>query len=292
MGVFQQFFKVLTWELVNSNNRIIVPYVISRASKSMDPDDLNDVDSKIYENCENIWEKMFYPIREYNKADLLDKTNSITALFPKNGDGLFPYPLNNFRDGYIFCNYSIYIHPLLPQIRLLYNECYNKFKWTPFLENHIKNNLKLIPNPRKTVAIFVRSPRHYSIGNEKDYIKNIIDESKVVIQNYEKLFLVTNNKIVLKEFTDVFGEKIIFLQDKNMVDTLKCDWTHVYSGNTPSIIEIDYANECIQSFTDVYLASTCDYILGGSSNMFFGALIINPRVNFKILNTLVNCNGL
>jgi hypothetical protein len=289
-GFFSNFFKVLNWELLNNNNNIIIPYFISRSIKYISLDFTNYIDRTIYENSENIWEKMFYPIREYNKIDLLDKNNIFTYDFPSNCQNMYPYPLNNIRNGYIFCEYAIYNHPLLPQIRQLYHECYNKFKWTPYLKNHIENNIKLIPNPKKTVAVFLRCTIHYN--GIKEYLKNTIDELKVIMQNYDKLFLVTMIKEVIKELTDVFGDKIILLQDKNMVDTLNHDWSGVFVDNKYTPLEIDdYAKECVQCFTDVYLASTCDYILGGSSNMFLGALIINPTVKFKILDVFNNVNG-
>lgn len=289
-GFFSNFFKVLNWELLNNNNNIIVPYFISRSIKYISVDYNNYTDTTIYENSENIWEKMFYPIREYNKIDLLDKNNIFTYTYPSNCQNMYPYPLNNIRNGYIFCEYAIYNHPLLPQIRQLYHECYNKFKWTPYLKNHIENNIKLIPNPKKTVAVFLRCTVHYS--GIKEYLKNTIDELKVIMQNYDKLFLVTMIKEVVKELTDVFGDKIILLQDKNMVETLNHDWGGVFVDNKYTPLEIDdYAKECVQCFTDVYLASTCDYILGGSSNMFLGALIINPTVKFKILDVFNNVNG-
>jgi len=289
-GFFSNFFKVLNWELLNNNNNIIIPYFISRSIKYISLDFTNYIDTTIYENNENIWEKMFYPIREYNKIDLLDKNSVFTYNFPSNCQNMYPYPLNNIRNGYIFCEYAIYNHPLLPQIRQLYHECYNKFKWTPYLKNHIENNIKLIPNPKKTVAVFLRCTIHYN--GIKEYLKNTIDELKVIMQNYDKLFLVTMIKEVVKELTDVFGDKIILLQDKNMVETLNHDWSGVFVDNKYTPLEIDdYAKECVQCFTDVYLASTCDYILGGSSNMFLGALIINPTVKFKILDVFNNVNG-
>jgi hypothetical protein len=289
-GFFSNFFKVLNWELLNNNNNIIIPYFISRSIKYISLDFTNYTDTTIYENSENIWEKMFYPIREYNKIDLLDKNNIFTYTYPSNCQHMYPYPLNNIRNGYIFCEYAIYNHPLLPQIRQLYHECYNKFKWTPYLKNHIENNIKLIPNPKKTVAVFLRCTVHYS--GIKEYLKNTIDELKVIMQNYDKLFLVTMIKEVVKELTDVFGDKIILLQDKNMVETLNHDWGGVFVDNKYTPLEIDdYEKECVQCFTDVYLASTCDYILGGSSNMFLGALIINPTVKFKILDVFNNVNG-
>jgi hypothetical protein len=287
-GFFSNFFKVLNWELVNDDNNVIVPYFITRSMKYITSDYTRYIDTKIYEDNENIWEKMFYPIRKYNNKNLLDKENKFSWDFPK-GIFNYPYPLNNFENGFICCDYSLYIHPLLPQIRLLYHECYNKFKWTPYLKNHIENNLKLIPNPTKTVAVFLRCTAKYGI---KEYLKNTIEELKVIMQNYDKLFLVTMINTVVKELTDVFGDKIIFLQDKNVVDTLNHDWGGVFVGNNYTPIEInDYTKECVQCFTDVYLASTCDYIVGGSSNMLLGALIINPTVKFKILDVFNNING-
>lgn len=298
-GFFSNFFKVLNWELVNHKNTTIVPYFITRSVKELTCIPYSNIDRHIYPERENIWELMFCPIREYKKIQLNDQKNIFTWDYPKynNWGQTFPYPLNQFKWGYIFCNYSIYVHPLLPKIREVYHNCYKKFKWTQYLNTHIENNLKIIPNPKKTVAVFIRCQGHYNNLNlDKDYqINKIIEELKVVMENYDNLFLVTIIKPYIDKIKNIFGDKVCFLSDKNISETENHDWGGVHRDAKKSLFipdkKIDYKKECVQCFTDVYLASTCDYILGGSSNMFLGALIINPTVKFKILDIFKEING-
>jgi hypothetical protein len=57
------------------------------------------------------------------------------------------------------------------------------------------------------------------------------------------------------------------------------------------VSNLDYEKEFINSFSDVFIASQCDFIIGGSSNMMLGALIINPNIKFKLFECLKNFNG-
>tara|TARA_Y100000590_G_C15574686_1_gene959972 strand:+ start:140 stop:1042 length:903 start_codon:yes stop_codon:yes gene_type:complete len=291
-GFFSNFFKVLNWELENKDDKVIVPYFISRSTTLLIGAQPWNMDKTIYPEKENIWELMFCPIREYNKIELNDNKNIFTWDYPKNDDweSRFPSPLNQIKWGYIFCDASIYSNPLFSEIRKVYHNCYKKFIWTSYLKEHIESNLKIISNPEKTVAVFIRSGQHF---NKYNYIEDIIEELKVVMKNYDKLFLVTTVMPFIEKITTVFGDKVCFLSDKNMTKNDNDDWgCYRTNPNSPWIMKnIDYKKECIQCFTDVYLASTCDKILGGSSNMFLGALIINPSIKFKILDVFKNING-
>ena len=289
-GFFSNFFKVLNWELINHKNITIVPYFVTRSVKKLTVTYTN-IDRNIYPERDNIWEVMFCPIHEYKKTQLGNAKNIFQWDYPKfnNWKQAFPYPLNQFKWGYIFSKHSIYVHPLLPQIREVYHNCYKKIQWTQYLKHHIENNLKLIPNPKKTVAVFIRYQAHY---NNDKHIDSIIAELKEVMKNYDNLFLVTIVKPYINKFKAIFGNKVCFLSDKNMVETEKHDWGGFHSaGKYVPFEKLDYKKECIQCFTDVYLASICDYMLGGSSNMFLGALIINPTVKFKILDVFKNVDG-
>jgi hypothetical protein len=44
--------------------------------------------------------------------------------------------------------------------------------------------------------------------------------------------------------------------------------------------------EVLLSLVDVYLASHCDTVAGGLSNLFISTLLLNPHNNFKIFKCL------
>ena len=305
-GFFSNFFKVLNWELINKNNDIVVPYFIRR--NAVCTHNGNIIDRTIYPNEPNIWEQMFIPFRDYDLMKLNDTSNTFVTDYPKLGNEDFPYPLNKFKNGYIFCNTSIYYNPLLSEIRNLYHNCYSKFKWTQSLKEHIEKYEKIIANPKKTIAVFVRYPRHYwykkrcndptkteAFADANTYIGDIFQELDATLRNdYEYIYLVTNMMTVYNKFLKKYGDKLIFMKDKNMVPSEDYDWASFSPSNTNinNIYSIPNLHwEYIQSFTDVYLASKCGYILSGSSNMLLGALTINPDVKFKILDVFKEADG-
>ena len=107
------------------------------------------------------------------------------------------------------------------------------------MKEHIESNLKIISNPEKTVAVFIRSGQHF---NKYNYIEDIIEELKVVMKNYDKLFLVTTVMPFIEKITTVFGDKVCFLSDKNMTKNDNDDWgCYRTNPNSPWIMKNMYA---------------------------------------------------
>ena len=48
----------------------------------------------------------------------------------------------------------------------------------------------------------------------------------------------------------------------------------------------EFEEEFKIAILDVYVASQCDIVLGGASNMFAGSLFFNPKVPFFFLEEL------
>ena len=53
-----------------------------------------------------------------------------------------------------------------------------------------------------------------------------------------------------------------------------------------------YEAEIRDAWTDAWLLSKCDFLLGGTSNMFTAALIMNPTTPFSILDALKESRGM
>jgi hypothetical protein len=53
----------------------------------------------------------------------------------------------------------------------------------------------------------------------------------------------------------------------------------------------EYIKEVEECLIDVFLASKTSHILSGASNMFLGALTINPEITFDVFEFLKSNNG-
>jgi hypothetical protein len=58
------------------------------------------------------------------------------------------------------------------------------------------------------------------------------------------------------------------------------DWVH------QNLNDLQFENEVETAIIDVYLASHCDTVAGGSSNLFISTLLLNPHNNFKVFKCL------
>ena len=127
---------------------------------------------------------------------------------------------------------------------------------------------------------FVEEP----ITSDADaYIDHIISELDILIKenNYEHIFLVTMIDIFYAKVLEKFKEKVIVVEDKRYTSVDKDwgdkDWDH--GSNS-------YLQESLDSYTEVYIASQCKFVIGGASNMLLGCLFMNPNINFKLFDCL------
>jgi hypothetical protein len=85
----------------------------------------------------------------------------------------------------------------------------------------------------------------------------------------------------VKLFVDKFKDKVIFFGNKRFT-SINNDWADEMK---------DYKQECIDCFSEVYVASKCKFAVGASSNMFMGCLFLNPNMEFKIFDVSENSNS-
>lgn len=67
--------------------------------------------------------------------------------------------------------------------------------------------------------------------------------------------------------------------------SMTTDWCEGLDEN------FSFFKECLDSLTDIYIASQCDFLLGGASNMLLGALCMNLNLNFKLPEALKTADG-
>jgi hypothetical protein len=281
-GFFSNYIKFLSWNLTHGVDNKIVFHFIDRGVYIIDR--VHDIDRTIYDK-QNIWEWMFHPVHKYTIEELKDTNNRFETYFPNSN---YPWPLTDIRDGFV-CNVGIYSSPEFPLIRQLFNNEVNKLVWTSVLNTHMDKEKKVLINPDKTIAVFIRFANHYNsinsdIFKEEIFVK-LMDEIDFLMKEkgLEYLYLVTMVDVVFDKITERFGDKVIITKNKRYVD-INDDWSKDET--------IDYQNECVTCFTEVYLASLCKFIIGGSSNMVLGSLFMNPSVEFKLFDALKHYDGL
>ena len=274
-GFFSNYLKALSWRICSNNEEKVVPYYLDRGLKFITVPSHTYLDKNIYNDKENIWEVMFEPFNTYTKAELNDTNNTHVMNYPNN----WPHPLNQM---YMFGNYKLYYSEHFNKIRYMYNDVIKEMKLTPFLRDYVEKAKTVLKNPENTIAVFIRGPAHF-FRNNYTYIDHIISELDILIKenNYEHIFLVTMIDIFYAKVVEKFKEKVIVVEDKRYTSVDKDwgdkDWDH--GSNS-------YLQESLDSYTEVYIASQCKFVIGGASNMLLGCLFMNPNINFKLFDCL------
>jgi hypothetical protein len=247
--------------------------------------DIHNIKNRtIYNDKENIWEWMFQPVHTYTYDELNDPNNRFETVYPNTN---YPYPLTHIRDDFV-CNAHIYSSSEFPLIRELFHKEINKLIWTPALHAHMEENKKFLKHPDKTMAAFLRCPGQLNIDPDKyqeEIFTKQMDELDSLLneKGFEYIYLITMVDIFYSKIKERFGDKVITLSNKRYVD-IRDDWS--------KDVTIDYKNECVTCFTEVYLASLCKFVIGGSSNLVLGTLFMNPNVEFKLFDAVKTLNGL
>jgi hypothetical protein len=150
------------------------------------------------------------------------------------------------------------------------------------------------------IGIHIRSSQHYKLEKKystldiaMDYIQEI---KNLNLSNY-KIFLATHMKQIVLLFQTIFGkDKIIF------IDTLRSSAT-IRETNLKQLIDNDWTKEnnnikkygikkyLSDIYLDIVMLSKCNLIIGGPSNIFWLALMMNPEVKFIIPKILSKTNS-
>lgn len=144
----------------------------------------------------------------------------------------------------------------------------------------------------KTLGITVRIPAHYSYEcaegvplskkvKPEDFYKIIIEElvSKFKQGEFEKIFVACDIQYFIDSLIKTFGKDRIIYTNYPRLTSLNDDWVKKNLG---------WKKEFEYVLRDVLLLSKCDYIIGGSSNIFTTVLFINNKAKFEFFNILKN----
>jgi hypothetical protein len=153
------------------------------------------------------------------------------------------------------------------------NRQWNKFKFTEKFNDLIKEEEKIIKN-KKVLTLMLRYSDHY---RRMDVLEKSIQMVRKKIDDYDHLLLITLVQPFVDEFEKVFGDKCIFTQRSRVSEDI--DWP---GGRNEFMPDDEYLVEYQNAFLDVILSSKTDTLIGSSSNMFFAALCMNPKIQHNL----------
>lgn len=217
------------------------------------------------------------------------KEFSFTHLYPSDIEEVDDYisePLRKYRGRGFYKNQYLETETL-QVIRDSLNQGWNRFSLTDELSNTFNEEKKIIN--QNTLCVMIRTSLHYDgYGhNTNKIIKSVIDDVKNKLENYDNVLLTTQVQPFVDEFKKVFGDRCVFPERPKRLPK-DMDWI----GVSRSMSDSDYIEEIKYCLLDVLLSSQCKHIIGSSSNMFLGALSINPSVDYSLVSDLTNFDGL
>jgi hypothetical protein len=192
-----------------------------------------------------------------------------------------PEFLQDYKDSFVYTNPKVFFDPKLPLIRKFYAEHVAKrLKFTPYMRTFFEDELNMIKmlqaEGKKILAVMIRTTKHFRGGYAT---QPIFDEIHEIQKDYDYILPLTQVKPFYEKLIESYGSKCIFLARDRMPEDI--DWVF----NTT---DEHFEHEFRMSVADTYLASQCDFIASGASNMFIAALFFNPNVPFRIYKELKN----
>jgi hypothetical protein len=281
-GVFSNVCKFLTWSLVLKESDTILFYYTNKGAQN------DSIRALPFQNYEDDTKRIFfYKYFEYPPNCSLEtffKRDTFEMGYPIIPKESLPLYLQHYENGFIFCSPSVYTDPSFPFIRNLYNSHIEKrLHFTPsmkaFLQPELNTLQSIQSQGKKILAVFLRSTCHFTSYN----INAVFQEIEEVLENYDYILTITQVRPFLDRILQQFGDKCIRLPRNYLSDDV--DWT------TQNFTDKEFEEEFRNAIADVYLASQCDFIMGGASNMFMGALFFNPNVPYKVFKELKEKTG-
>jgi hypothetical protein len=282
-GVFSNVCKLLQWSLCSKEKDTLLFYYTNKFqhNDSFRVLPFRDYEADRYRIC-------FYNVFEFPQGCSLDtflEPHTFEMGYPQIEKENLPPCLQSYESGFVFCSPRVYKDPQFPLIRKLYHEhMERRLPFTTTMKNYLVPELFLLQKIQKEgkriLAVFLRSTCHF----EGYSVDNVFDELKTTMKDYDYVLPITQIRPFFERVRNEFQDKCICLPRTYLPgDT---DWT------VQVLPDEEFAHEFRNVIADVYLASQCDFILGGSSNMMLGALFMNPTVPFKLFQELEHRNGL
>ena len=285
-GFFSNWLKILDWiriiEIENHNLNIKV---------------VTNWDGWMEDNQNNVWQSLFQS-QNYNSTDKI--VGSANTYFARDKNVIanlhiiipsIPSIISTYCN-YFFGVSTVYHDPEFNLLRQKYHEAYKKLSCTPKINEYVKNiRIKYELDEQITwLGVHIRSPFYYKMNlkiSEKDFVTRIVNDIQdtMKLTKSNGLFIATQYEPMLDAIKCSFCDDIRIVYIDTYRTQKNIDWVISRKENNISIL-----NEVIDVWTDVQLLSKCQHVLGGSSNVFFATLIINPNVPFTLFNTLKNVN--
>jgi hypothetical protein len=158
---------------------------------------------------------------------------------------------------------------------------FSKFQLRPEIEKEITEEATCLEN-KKTLGIMLRYSNHYIQQRrfrKVNILKSAISAIEENIDYYDQIMVFTIVQPFLDAIIKKFGSKKVVFPNRERLG-IDTDWGG--SENTVEMSNLEYSIEYRNAFIDVYLASMTQKLLGGSSNMFLGALSLNPTLPFEL----------
>lgn len=147
---------------------------------------------------------------------------------------------------------------LQPQIQEIIQDFYdNNFKGSKILGVHKRGtDISIHHEPASLESFF-----------------NVIDG---IVQNYDKIFLSTDEKKVVEEFKRRYPNVL------NVSYHTLSDYSHIPNFKAPDSKSRGYQIG-VDAILDSYLLSMCDFLIKGNSNLSNFSLLLNPELKFLCL---------
>jgi hypothetical protein len=292
-GTFCNTQKYLLWCLVKKEEDTILFFYANKSDNNhpnMRPFDPN----KFYtheEQNRNIFYKFFEYPQGMNKTDIL-KLDVFEMNYPcfldkstydKYGLKQFPESFSLHENNFIFTT-KLFSDPNIQLYRNLFNSLWKEYLIpTPYLQDRIDSTLKCVTDLQKQgkriLATFIRTPWHFTHTEKKGYeFDDLLDEIIEEMKDYDYLLPITQVGPYYNILQETFPTNMIKLDRIRLPEM--ADWAH------QNLNDLQFEDEVKTAIIDVYLASHCDTVAGGLSNLFISTLLLNPEIKFKIFKCL------
>jgi len=266
-GFFSNFNRILSWLDVHEQNN---NYIFS-----VQYNEGNYNDKVVNTNGPNIWEELF------EQPLTTTKYSVCHYYFPSQTLHNYPYKnvIPKMKNSYYYMNVSIYFENDFPKLIEYYNYLFKKY-----IRPKFEIDASMFAGKMNVLGVYVRTPLHFCNLKFETYIDLVMDEIDTAQNNYDYIYVSTILGDIYENICKKYPTKVLKNDNITRNTTLNDDWNK-------QIDSISLKQVYQETFTDAYLLGKCDFVIGGSSNYFMGALIMHNNCNFKIFDCLKNSNG-
>jgi hypothetical protein len=264
-GVFSNLLKLLNWSIVLKENDILLFYYTNKKEHN---ENGHIVPFLSYGG--DLSRIIFYKYFEF------PKDCSIETFLEDSRIEMFYPPESKYTP-----TNTLYFQSDFPLIRQTYYEQIQKrLHFTSYMKSFLENEVSLLrryqAEGKRILAVYLRSNGHFI---DPFNIDTLFQEIHSIAKEYDYVVPITQIQSFFDRSKEEFQEKILSFPRNYLQDDV--DWKK-------NVSDEDFEQEFRLAIQDVYLASQCDFILGGPSNMLLGSLFLNPTVSFKIFDELKN----